>query len=120
MTWGANHRRTLDRLLKPLLIVCVLMLAVGPIADSLLCGFEVAEAGAAQLLTDASDHNEPKGGSVDHAVCAHGHCHHPAPVTAGSEFPVTAIRYGHSERPRLAMLQPPSNLPPSLKRPPRV
>jgi hypothetical protein len=120
MTWPANHRWTLDRLLKPLMVICVLMLAVGPIADSLLCGFEAGEAGSVQLLADASDHDESEGGSVDHAVCAHGHCHHPAPITASTEFPVGAIRYGQSERLWLATLQPPSNFPPSLKRPPRV
>lgn len=120
MTWVANHRWTLDRLLKPLMVICVLVLAVGPLADSLMCGFEVNSAASNHLLADSPDQEEPDGGVVDHAVCAHGHCHHPVPVTASSEIQAAAIGYGRLERPKLATLQPPSNLPSGLKRPPRV
>lgn len=120
MTLVATLHRTLGRLLKPLMVICALALAIGPAADSIACGFEGVDAGSAQLLTEVPDDTAPADGMTDHAICAHGHCHHPAPLAAASDVPSAGVRYAEaSDMPRSGP-EPASVQPPSLKRPPRA
>lgn len=111
--------RFLERLAKPLLVICVLMLAVGPIADGLVCGSEPASAEVEMLTSDLGGDDDIATG-VDHAVCAHGHCHHVPPLTNSGEAHVTSIRYAEAEAIFSVSVQPPSATLPTLKRPPRV
>lgn len=110
----------LQRLTKALLVICVLMLAVGPVADSVMCGFEYGGNSSAELVADmdgGDDRDPPK---IDHAICAHGHCHHAVPLVDGPQDGAGATRYAQAETPPLLAVDLPSTNPPSLKRPPRV
>lgn len=120
MTWAANLCRTLQRLTKPLMVICILLLAVGPVADSLVCGLEIGETGTAEYIADLGGEEDSHSTTTGHAICAHGHCHHPAPLTGATEVQQSANLYAEADRTLLPALQPPSTNPPSLKRPPRV
>lgn len=115
----AHLSRFLERLAKPLLVICVLMLAVGPIADGLVCGSEPASAEVEMLKSDLGGDDDIATG-IDHAVCAHGHCHDAPPLANGGEAHVTSIRYVEAEAIFSVSVQPPSATQPTLKRPPRV
>lgn len=118
MTLLATLRGGLERLIRPLLLVCVLMLAVGPGIDGFTCGLEPANAEAASV-TIAHDDGPGAGDPVDHAVCGHGHCHHPSRL-AGDDSAPTPVVYATAElTPPLAMLPPSASLP-APKRPPRA
>lgn len=115
----AHISRLFERLAKPLLMICVLMLAVGPIADGLVCGSEPASAEVEMLKSDLGGDDDIDTG-IDHAVCAHGHCHDAPPLTNSGEAHVTSIRYAEAEAIFSVSVQPPSATLPTLKRPPRV
>lgn len=120
MTWAANLHRALQRLTKPLMVICILLLAVGPVADSIMCGLEIGEIGATELVADLGGDDDTDSTSTEHAICAHGHCHHPAPLAGAPEVQQSASLYSQADRTPLFALEPPSTRPPSLKRPPRV
>lgn len=119
MTWAANLYRTLQRLSKPLMVICILLLAVGPVADSIMCGLE-GEIGTAELIADLGGEDGEDSTTPEHAICAHGHCHHAPPLAGAPEVQQSANLYAQADRAPLLALQPPSTNPPSLKRPPRV
>lgn len=119
MAFMAHLSRLLERLAKPLLVACVLMLAAGPIVDGLICGPETASADSEMLVSDLGGDDDMAVG-VDHAVCPHGHCHDAPPLANGGEARVTTIRYAEAETIFAVSVQPPSATLPTLKRPPRV
>lgn len=119
MILAAHFSRFLERLAKPLLVACVLMLAVGPILDGLVCGPELASAESELLASDLGGDDDIATG-VDHAVCAHGHCHDAPPLANGGEAHVSTIRYAEAEAIFSVSVQPPSATQPTLERPPRV
>lgn len=110
----------LQQLIKSLIVICVLLLAVGPMADSVICGLESGGVGSAELIADLDGDEDRDQPMADHAICAHGHCHHPVPLTGSAEVHTSANLYAEVDQPLLLALQPPSTSPPSLKRPPRV
>ena len=110
----------LQRLTKALLVICVLMLAVGPVADSVMCGLEYGDNSSAELVADMDGGDDPDPLKTEHAICAHGHCHHAMPLVEGPQDDAAATRYAQAETPLLLSANPPSTNPPSLKRPPRV
>ncbi|MBX3478821.1 MAG: hypothetical protein KF842_00325 [Caulobacter sp.] len=120
MTSLANLHQALQRLIKPLMVICILLLAVGPVADSIMCGLETGEIGTAELVADLGGDDDRDSTTTEHAICAHGHCHHPAPLAGAPEVQQSASLYTQADRTLLFPLEPPSIRPPSLKRPPRV
>jgi hypothetical protein len=110
----------LQRLTKSLMVICVLLLAVGPVADSVMCGLESGGVGSSELIADLGGDDDRDPPTTDHAICAHGHCHHSVPLTGSPEVHTAANLYAEADQPLLLALQPPSTSPPSLKRPPRV
>jgi hypothetical protein len=120
MISAANLHRTLQRLTKSLLVICVLLLAVGPVADSVMCGLESGGVGSAELIADLDGGDDRDPPTTDHAICAHGHCHHPVPLTGSTEVHAAAVLYAQADQPVLLALEPSSTSPSSLKRPPRV
>lgn len=119
MVLATHLSRLLERLAKPLLVACVLMLAFGPIVDGLACGSESASAESEMLASDLGGDEDITTG-VDHAVCAHGHCHDAPPLANGGGGQVATIRYAEAETIFSVSVQPPSATQPTLKRPPRV
>jgi len=120
MAWAANLSRTLQRLTKPLMVICILLLAAGPVADGIMCGLEAGQVGTAGLIADLGGDDDKSSTTAEHAICAHGHCHHPAPLAGAPEVEQLATLYAEADRTSLPALQPPSTNPPSLKRPPRA
>ena len=119
MALTAQLSRLIGRLARPLMVVCALMLAFGPIADGLICGTEPATA-EASLLDLGHDDGDSGSADPDHAVCAHGHCHHASALTGREEVQVATALYTAAALDRIAAPQPPSANQPTLKRPPRV
>lgn len=119
MALSAQLSRLIGRLGRPLMVVCALMLAFGPIADGLICGTEpaTAEAGVLDLGHDDGDSGSA---DPDHTICAHGHCHHASAVTNGGEVQVATALHTAAALDRIAAPQPPSANQPTLERPPRV
>lgn len=120
MTSLANLHQALHRLIKPLMVICILLLAVGPVADGLICDLGIGDPGAVEQIADIGGGDDPQEPANDHAICAHGHCHHPVPLVGLAEVQTGARAYAQAAQPLLLTLEPPSNHPPSLKRPPRV
>jgi hypothetical protein len=120
MTSAANLHRTLQRLTKSLLVICVLMLAIAPVADSVMCGLEYGGNSSAELVADLDGGDDRDPPRPDHAICAHGHCHHAVPLVEWPEDDTADMRYARAENPLLLAVDLPSTNPPSLKRPPRV
>lgn len=119
MALPAQLSRLIGRLGRPLMVVCALMLAFGPIADGLICGTDSATAEAG-VLDPGHDGGESGSADPDHAVCAHGHCHHASAVTGSGEVQVATALYTAAALDRIAAPQPPSANQPTLERPPRV
>lgn len=119
MVLTTHLSRFLERLAKPLLVACVLMLASGPIVDGLVCGSEPASAESAVLTPDPGG-DEGIATGAGHAICVHGHCHDAPPLANGGEAYAGAIRYADAEISFSVSVQPPSATLPTLKRPPRV
>ncbi len=119
MILAAHLSRFLERLTKPLLVACALMLAFGPIVDGVMCGPEPPSAGGEMLVSDLGGDDDIETGVV-HAVCVHGHCHDAPPLANGGEADVASIRYAEAEAVFSVSVQPPSATQPTLKRPPRV
>lgn len=119
MILAAHLSRFLERLAKPLLAACVLLLASGPIFDGFVCGSEPASAESEMLASDLGG-DEDIATIVDHAVCPHGHCHHAPPLANGGDAHVTTIRYADAATIFAVSVEPPSATQPTLKRPPRV
>ena len=119
MAFRANLSRLFERLARPLLVACVLMLAFGPIADGLMCSPEPASAESEMLVSDLGDDDDFSTG-VDHAVCVHGHCHDAPPPANSGEGHATTTRYAEADANFSVSVQPPSATLPTLKRPPRA
>lgn len=119
MILAAHLSRFLERLTKPLLVACAVMLAFGPIVDGVMCGPEPASAESEMLVSGFGGGDDMETG-VDHAVCAHGHCHDAPPLANGDEAHVTTVRYAEAEAIFSVSVQPPSATQPTLERPPRV
>lgn len=114
----AHFSRLLGRLARPLMLVCVMMIAFGPVADSLICGLEPGTVEAA-ALDGGHDGGDAGAGDAGHAVCAHGHCHHSSALT-GEDVQLAAAVPAASIPEGLAAPRPPSANQPTLERPPRV
>ena len=66
----------MKRFFAPLVLICALMFAAAPIADSFICGSADGDGGTVTAVVDA-DHPEPGKSPLDaDMLCAHGHCHH--------------------------------------------
>lgn len=66
----------IKRLAAPLVVALVVMFAVGPVADGLVCGPDDGPS-STQVTAMSSDQERPtKPDFEEHAVCSHGHCHH--------------------------------------------
>jgi hypothetical protein len=120
MTLVATIDRTLQRLTKALMVICVLFVAAGPMADTFLCDPESGEVGSVQLVADVDGGGDRETPEPDHAICAHGHCHHLSPLSGSTDVHAAAMLDVRVERALLAAPEPPSAGPSSLKRPPRV
>ena len=119
MILAAHLSRFLERLAKPLLVACALMLAFAPIVDGVMCGPEPASA-EGEMLVAGFGGDDDITTSVDHAVCVHGHCHDAPPLANGGEAHVATIQYAEAEAIFSVSVQPPSATQPTLKRPPRA
>lgn len=119
MVFTTYLSRLLERLAKPVLVACVLMLAAGPIVDGLMCSPETAAVEGEMLVSDQGGDDDIVIG-VDHAICPHGHCHDAPPLANGDEAHVATVRYAEAETIFVVSVQPPSATLPTVKRPPRA
>ena len=111
---------TSDRhwMIVALLALFVVMFVLVPVADAATCAADTETPRATSTLDQPVQPDE--GLSGDHALCAHGHCHHSGVVLPQPTQPglTRAQINGPSLKPSNAPLA--SHSPGGLKRPPRV
>jgi hypothetical protein len=104
--------------------VLIVMLAVGPSLDALICRDEPSGpvAGSAQMIDIAAagdSHGSPASKHPD-GVCAHGHCHHGVAYAWVNADAAAAPAVAPERHPLRASTQLASTTPSGLERPPRA
>lgn len=126
----ASTRNWLKTVSGALCALLLLVFTVTPAVDALICGAEDAPSASAQVgaveavaSPDHADNANPgkaHPGKAGAEACAHGHCHHAAPVApaVGAAFAFKTI-LPPTLKPEAGWL-PPSNTPDAPNEPPRA
>lgn len=121
----ASTRNWLKTVSGALCALLLLVFTVTPAVDALVCGAEDAPSASAQVgggeAVASPDHGDKAHpGKAGAEACAHGHCHHAAPVApaVGAAFAFKTI-LPPTLKPEAGGL-PPSNTPDAPNEPPRA
>lgn len=106
-------------LVTALIAAFVAVFVLTAAVDAAACAPEAAVAGASGSVADDPSDNGLRGGPDDHAICAHGHCHHGGLIAFdGSDAPADVVAPREQRRiPPTELLA--SRTPSGLERPPR-